>query len=93
MTEKYAIETMHEPFFSNSVSMQDQTCDCMSPMSMHDLKSKCISPMIMHGNHLVNNSKHTQQEKYMQKTVLPRSWQDYPTARTQDVTPTNVGPP
>ena len=29
----------------------------------------------------------------MQKTILPGSWQDYPTARTQDVTPTNVGPP
>ena len=29
----------------------------------------------------------------MQKTILPRSWQDYPTARTQDVTPTYVGPP
>ena len=42
---------------------------------------------------LVNNRKHTQQEKYMQKTTLPRSWQDYPTARTQDMTPTNVGPP
>ena len=25
--------------------------------------------------------------------MLPRSWQDYPTARTQDVTPTDVGPP
>ena len=29
----------------------------------------------------------------MQKTILPRSWQDYPAARTQDVTSTNVGPP
>ena len=29
----------------------------------------------------------------MQKSILPRSWQDYPTARTQDATPTNVGPP
>ena len=29
----------------------------------------------------------------MQKTILPRSWQDYPTARTQDVTPTDVGTP
>ena len=44
-------------------------------------------------NYLVNNSKHKQQEKYMQKTILARSWQDYPTARTQDVTPTNAGPP
>ena len=29
----------------------------------------------------------------MQKMILPRSWQDHPTARTQDVTTTNVGPP
>ena len=28
----------------------------------------------------------------MQKTILQRSWQDHPTARTQDMTPTNVGP-
>ena len=41
---------------------------------------------------VVNNSKHTQQEKYIQKTILPRSWQEYPTARTQDMTPTNVRP-
>ena len=24
---------------------------------------------------------------------MPRTWQDHPTARTQDMTPTNVGPP
>ena len=44
-------------------------------------------------NYLVNNKKHTQEEKYMQKTILARSWQDHPTARTQDMTPTNVRPP
>ena len=37
--------------------------------------------------------KHTEQEKYIQKTILARSWQDHRTPRTQDVTPTNVGPP
>ena len=50
MTDEYATETMHEPFFSNLASSHDQTCDCMSPMSMHDLKSKCTSPTIMHGD-------------------------------------------
>ena len=25
--------------------------------------------------------------------ILPRSWQNHPTAKTMDVTPTNVGPP
>ena len=25
--------------------------------------------------------------------MLPRSWQDHPTARTQFMTPSNVGPP
>ena len=29
----------------------------------------------------------------MQKTILPRSWQDHPTARPLDMAPTNVGPP
>ena len=29
----------------------------------------------------------------MQKTILEGSWQDYPTDRTQDMTPTNEGPP
>ena len=29
----------------------------------------------------------------MQKTILPRSWQDYPPARTHDVILTNVGHP
>ena len=59
---------------------------------MHDLKHKYMSPTFAHGNQ-VNNSKHTQQEQYMQKTILARSWQDYPTSWTQDVTPTDVGPP
>ena len=55
---------------------------------MHKSHSHAWQP-----NYLVNNSKHTQQEKYIQKTILPRSWQDHPTARTQDMTPTNVGHP
>ena len=29
----------------------------------------------------------------MQKTILARSWQDHPTGRIQDMTPTNLGPP
>ena len=29
----------------------------------------------------------------MEKTILPRSWQDHPTAMPQDMKLTNVGPP
>ena len=50
MTDEYATEMTHEPFFSNLASTHDQMCDGVSPMSMHDLKSKCESPMIMHGD-------------------------------------------
>ena len=50
MTGEYVTETMHQPFFSNSVSMHNQACDHMSPMSMHALEIKHVSPMIMHGN-------------------------------------------
>ena len=47
----------------------------------------------MQPTYLVNNGKHTQQQKYMQKTILPRSWQDYSAAQTQDIILTNVRPP
>ena len=57
-------------------------------MEVHESHDRTWQP-----NYLVNNRKHPQQEKYIQKTILARSWQDHPTARTQDVTPTNVGPP
>ena len=50
-TGEYATKMMHEPFFSNSASVHNQTCNHMSPMSMHNLKSKCTSPTIMHGDH------------------------------------------
>ena len=50
MTDKYVTEMMHEPFFSDLVSMHDQTCNHVSPMSMHNLKSKHASPTIAHGN-------------------------------------------
>ena len=50
MTQEYATEMMHEPFFANSASMHDQMCDCASPTSTHNIKSKRTSPMIMHGD-------------------------------------------
>ena len=50
VTDEYVTETMHEPFFSDSVSAHEQTCNHVSPMSTHYLKRKCASPMIAHGN-------------------------------------------
>ena len=94
MTDKYATKMMHRPFLGNLVSTHDQMFDCMSPTSTMDLKSKCESHnCVWRPYYVVSNRKCPQQEKYMQKTILPRSWQDYPTVRTQDMIPTNVGPP
>ena len=80
----------HEPFFSYLACIHDQTCNCMSPMNMHDLKARTqVTRLHMATKLPRNNSKHTQQEKYMQKAILPR----LSNCQTQDVTPTNMGPP
>ena len=50
VTDKNATEMKHEPFFSDSVSAHNQTCNRVSPMSMNNLKSKHTSPMIVHGD-------------------------------------------
>ena len=97
-TDEYVTEMTHEPFFSNSASVHDKMCNCMSPMSMHKKKQA-------HESHehawrpnkllLVNNRKHTHNKKnYIQKTILTKFWQDYPTCQDSGCdTPTNVGPP
>ena len=84
-----------QTIFCNSASMHNQTCNRMSPTSMHDLKSKHMSPTSMHGDQTTYLTIETPHDKIntCRKPILARSWQDHPTARTQDVTPNNVGPP